>query len=216
MQRRHFLSFVTASSVLAACSNSAAFKTINSAYDMSFGNKPSFDPSYPDQLPYASIAVSMKNLPKALLVLGKVEGDEMHWFSGDRGVFVTRFGRLIRTVGMAENITKTDFSSPDFFENATRAKTEASLSRIIDLSPGNRYGIKVDSKLKELGKETITIGTKTRETTHFEEYCYAPLLSWRCTNHYWVGESSQVWRSIQQASPAGQSITIELTKPFKA
>lgn len=215
MQRRHFLSFVASSTALAACSNSTAFKTINSAYDMSFGNKPSFDPGYPDQLPYASIAVSMKGMPKALLVLGKAEGEEMHWLSGDKGVLVTRFGRLIRTVGLPENITKTDFASPDFFENFPEARHDVSLSRVIDLSPGHRYGIKVDASLKNLGKETITIGTKMRETTHFAEFCYAPLLSWRHTNNYWVGENGQVWRSIQQVSPSGQPITIELTKPFK-
>lgn len=216
MQRRHFLSFFASSTALAACSNSAAFKTLNSAYDMSFGNTPSFDPSYPDKLPYASIAVSIKNMPRALLVLGKVEGDEMHWFSGDKGVFVTRFGRLIKTVGLPENITKTDFSTADFFETYPEAQKDASLSRVIDLSPGHRYGVKVDAILKKLGKETITIGTKTRETTRFEEYCHAPLLSWRYTNSYWVGETGQVWRSTQQVTPTGQPITIELTKPFKA
>ncbi|MFZ4534793.1 YjbF family lipoprotein [Propionivibrio sp.] len=214
MNRRHFLGLLASSAALTACTNNNTLKSLSSAYEISFGNKSAFDPSYPEQLPYASISVGIKNMSRALLVLGKVDGDELHWISADRSVLVTRHGRLVKTVGFKENLIKTDFPGPDFFENWSGNEKPTQANRIIDLTPGNRYGIQVIASLKTIGKETISIGSKTYQTTRFEENCFAPTLSWTFSNSYWVDDNGRVWRSTQQASPASPLITIEVTKPY--
>lgn len=216
MKRRRFLGILASSTALAACSNSVAMRTASSAFENSFGNKSAFDPGYPEQLPYASIAVSIKNMNKALLILGKIEGDDLHWVSADRSVLVTRHGRLVKTVGLNENLIKTDFPAADFFENWSADKKSSTAARIVDLTPGNRYGVKIESSLKAMNRETIGIGNKTYQTTRFDEHCVAPLLSWEFTNSYWADDHGTVWRSRQHTTPASPVITIEVTKPHQA
>ena len=217
MNRRHFLGFFASSASLAACStDNNALKTLASAYEASFGDKAAFDPSYPESLPYASIAVSAKNRSRALLVLGKAEGDERQWISADRGVLVTRHGRIIRTVGLNENLIKTDFSGPDFFERWGDERKSSKVNRVVDLMPGNRYGVAITSIFKAVGKETINIGSRSYQTTRFEENGTAPLLSWTFSNSYWADDKGNVWRSIQQLSPNAPAMTIEVTKPYRA
>ncbi|SDH67588.1 YjbF family lipoprotein [Propionivibrio dicarboxylicus] len=217
MKRRHFLGILTSATALAACSsNNVSLKTLREVYDARFGKASSFDPELPDTLPYASIAVTFKNWKKLLLILGKVEGDEQHWISEDRGVLVTRFGRIIKTVGLPEELLKTVFHSPDFFERTQLTTPSAeSARRSIDLSPGNRYAVIVNSTLTPLGDMTaIQIGKHIRQVRCFEENGEATALSWRFTNRYWADASGFVWKSEQQTSPNTPIITIEVAKPY--
>lgn len=217
MKRRRFLGLFASSASLAACStNNNALRTLVSAYEISFGDKSAFDPAYAESLPYASIGVNFKNASRALLVLGKADGDERQWISADRSVLVTRNGRLVKTVGLRENLTDTRFSGADFFENWSSERTPTKIERIVDLMPGYRYGVLVSSSFKAIGQETITIGSRSHRTTRFEESGSAPLLSWTFTNNYWADDEGHVWRSIQQYSPASPTLTIEVIKPYRA
>ena len=218
MNRRNLLVTLAASLATSACSNNVTVKTIGSIFDSSFGKGAAFDPDYPDKLPYASISVSQNGLKRSLLVLGKVEGDELHWISADRGVLITRHGRLVRTVGFAENLAKTDFSGEDFVTGKVFPNLENQLTaaRIVDLSPGNRYGIKIESSLEMIGKESIAIGSHRHETTRIDEHCVAPLLRWKYTNSFWLDAQGQVWRSTQHFAPTAPVMSIEVTKPYRA
>lgn len=217
MKRRHFLGMMTSTTVLAACStNNVSVKTLKEVYDARFGKASSFDPALPETLPYASIAVTFRNWKKLLLILGKTEGDELHWISEDRGVLVTRFGRIVKTVGLPEELLKTVFHTPDFFENMRpNGPGIDSARRSIDLSPGHRYAVTVNSTLRPLDETaTIQIGRHTRQVRCFEEYGEAPALSWRFSNRYWADTAGFVWKSEQQTSPNTPIITIEVTKAY--
>jgi hypothetical protein len=215
MNRRNLLAWFAASVSTAACSNNVALKTAGSFISSSFGNASLFEPDYPDKLPYASIAVRQKGVPRYLLVLGHVAGDELHWFSADRGIFVTRHGRLVRTVGFPENLSKTNFVNTDYFSGTTQPTQNPELAtRIIDLSPGNRYGIKIESSLETIGQEIIEIGKHRYETTRYDETCYSSLIGWKYTNSFWLDSKGKIWRSTQYFSPRAEPLTIELTKPY--
>lgn len=215
MNRRSLLALLAASLSTAACTNNVALKTMGSIFDTSFGNGSAFEPDYPDKLPYASIAVRQKGIQRSLLVLGRVSGDELNWVSADRGILITRHGRLIRTVGFPENISKTDFINTDYFSGITPpAHNPVPATRIIDLSPGNRFGIKVESSLEIIGQETIEIGKHRHETTRYDEICFSSQIGWKCTNSFWLDSKGRTWRSTQHFSPRAEPITIELTKPY--
>jgi hypothetical protein len=217
MQRRDFLGVFAASAVLGGCTNSVAGRTLATALENSFGVASSFDPDYPDKLPYASIAVSIKNNRKALLVLSKVDQGELHWMSADRGVLVTRNGRLIRTVGMPENLAGTEFIGADFFEEAGSLDGFASpRKRLIDISPGNRFGMVVEASLVRGPKEIVTINKRQYETVRLVEKCVVPQLSWEFQNVYWMDDLGMIWRSIQHTVPGSPAIEMEVTKPARA
>lgn len=216
MQRRDFLGLVTASAVLGGCTNSVAGRTLATALETSFGGASSFDPDYPDKLPYASMAVSIKNNRKALLVLSKVDQGDLHWMSADRGVLVTRNGRLIRTVGMPENLVGTEFLGADFFEDAgSPGNSTSPRKRLIDIAPGNRFGMVVEATLVRGPKEIVRINKRQYETVRLVENCVVPQLSWEFQNVYWMDDQGVIWRSIQHTVPGSPAIEMEVTKPAK-
>lgn len=218
MNRRDLLTILAASLTTSACSNNVTMKTLGSVIDSSFGNRAAFDADYPDKLPYASISVGLNGLKRSLLILGKAEGDELHWISADRGVLVTRHGRLVRTVGFTENLSRTDFSGEDFVNGKTfpTLGKQPPPPRIIDLSPGNRFGIKIESSLELTSKEVVEIGPHRHDTTRIDEHCVAPLLRWKFTNSFWLDAYGKVWRSTQHFSPTAPAISIEVTKPYRS
>lgn len=216
MQRRDFLGLITASAVLGGCTNSVAGRTLATAFETSFGDASSFDPDYPDKLPYASMAVSIKNSRKALLVLAKVDQGELHWISADRGVFVTRNGRLVRTVGMPENLVGTEFLGADFFEESgVPGATAFPRKRLIDIAPGNRFGMVVEASLSLGPKDMVRINKRQYETVRLVETCVVPQLSWEFQNVYWVDGRGMVWKSVQHTVPGAPAIEIEVTKPAR-
>lgn len=218
MKRRDLLTALIATFSASACSNNVTLKTMGSVFDSSFGNRAAFDPDYPEKLPYASISVSQNGLKRSLLILGRVDGEELNWISADRGVLVTRYGRLVRTVGFPENLSHTRFSHQDFVngQNFPNLSNQAALSRIVDLSPGNRFGIKIDSTFEVVKNETIAIGSNRYDTTHIDEHCVAPMLNWKFTNSFWLDARGSICRSIQHIAPNAPSMSIELTKPYLA
>lgn len=54
-------------------------------------------------LKYASQYVKLKEQPRAMVVLGFDDSKDYHWLSGENEVIVTRYGRLIRTTGLAKD-----------------------------------------------------------------------------------------------------------------
>ena len=62
-------------------------------------------------LPYATITAKIGRAPRTLLVLAYVDGFDLHWHSGDKAAIVTRHGRVVKTVGLPENLRICLFSS---------------------------------------------------------------------------------------------------------
>lgn len=216
MDRRKMLGLLMGSAALGGCANSVMSRTVATAFENSLGGASAFDPDYPDRLPYASITVTMKNLRRALLVLAKAENGELHWMSSDRGVLVTRNGRLVRTVGLPENLVHTDFLEADFFDGWSGGqRTAASAKRLIDLAPGNRFGLLAEARIESEGREKVYIHTRTYDTIRFAEHCVVPQLSWKYTNIYWVGDTGVMWRSLQYVAPGLAPIQIDINKPFQ-
>lgn len=216
MNRRNLLGALAASLATGGCANSVMSKTVSAAFDTTWRNADAFDADYAENLSFASIAVSVKNSRKALLVLARAEQDQLHWMSSDRGVLVTRDGRLVKTVGLPENLVGTEFLSPDFFEaGRLSAQGELSAKRLIDVAPGNRYGLLVEAKLVRNQAEGIRIGKRTYDTVRFTEHCFAPQISWKFTNSYWLDGQGTIWRSSQYATPGAGPMEIEITKPFR-
>ena len=212
--RRKFLVALGGSLLLQGCSTNQSVKTLKTALSSQFGDASSFAPDYPEKLPYASMAVRFPNLPRALLVLGKAEGGELHWYSADRGVLVTRYGRLVRSAGFAENLVRTEFSGKDFLEPGGLLMPDDRLQRRIDLQGGARYGIAVNSSLRLGGEADVVVGQRSLRLLLVEEHCQVPTLNWSFVNKFWVDQNRFVWRSEQQIAPEFPMVQTEVMKPY--
>lgn len=218
MDRRLFLLGLGALSGLTACgSRSGVGRNVGIALERAFGNPSAFDPAYVSTLPYASLAVSQANAARALLVLAKVEGEDLHWVSADRSVLVTRHGRLVQTVGLIQDLQHSRFVDPDFFGRTGLEGAGEVRRRQLDLMPGHRYAVMVTSEVAEVGREVLETLAGPLKTVVWRERCRAPQLDWSFENLFWVDEvAGQVWRSRQHVAPGGQLLDIQVMKPAQA
>lgn len=207
------VSFLGAALAAAGCGKNLSVRTIDVALD-NFRGRDAFDPDYPDRLPYASMAVSMPNMKRGLVILGKAEGDELHWFTADRGVLVTRFGRVVRCVGFPDNLAKTGFIDPDFLDPAVALRDGAVCRRRLDFSPGNYFGALATARIHLRGSESLLIGKRQLVLSLIEEHATVAGLEWSFVNRYWVDEQRFVWRSEQQLSPGLPAMQIDVLKPY--
>jgi hypothetical protein len=153
--------------------------------------------------------------PRSLIILGRIRGEELHWFSADRAVFVTRRGRLIRTAGFPANLRNTRLMDDDPVASLGNKKPPAgSFRRLVDLVPANDYGILITSKLEAFGPQTIEIAELRFDTEVFREDCAARELDWKFQNWYWVDpKNSLIWKSTQHIHPDIPPVELELLKP---
>ncbi|WP_415034080.1 YjbF family lipoprotein [Azonexus sp.] len=211
--RRHFCAALGAVFVSVGCGKNLSVKTVEVALE-NFSGRDAFDADYPDRLPYASMAVLLPNLKRGLVILGKVDGDELHWITADRGVLVTRFGRLVRSAGFPENVARTEFIDPDFLDPAVPLRDGMTCRRQVDFVPGNYYGAIVNSTLRVAGEHQLIVGKRQMNLRLFEETVSVDSLGWSYTNRFWVDSKRAVWRSEQFLAPGHPPMTIDVMKPY--
>jgi hypothetical protein len=168
-----------------------------------------------NKIPYATISAKIGRGPKSILVLGKKQGADLHWFSADNAVIVTRNGRIVKTAGFSENIINTygrrsdpvnrQLHKPDFPRYSLRT---------IDIDKNQLFGIPVISEFKISGPREITISGIKIKTILVQEYNSSKSINWDFSNMYWVDVyDGFIWKSRQYISRSFDPIEIEVLKP---
>lgn len=211
MNRRQVLTAATAGLLTGACSSPTA-RSLTKVLDMTISSKPAYPEDYPDKLPYASIAAQIDNGSPSLLILGKIADNDLHWISTDREVMVTRFGRIMQTVGLPENIDVTELITRDFLEpDSPRLET---YQRTIDIAKSRAFGVPIESRIRVLNTSVQKAGSREISLTQIEELCQAKDLNWQFTNQYWVDANNYCWRSKQSLGLSGKTLSFIVTKPY--
>ena len=211
MNRRQVLTAATAGLLTGACSSPTA-RSLTKVLDMTISSKPAYPEDYPDKLPYASIAAQIDNGSPSLLILGKIADNDLHWISTDREVMVTRFGRIMQTVGLPENIDVTELITRDCLEpDSPRLET---YQRTIDIAKSRAFGVRIESRIRVLNTSVQKVGSREISLTQIEELCQAKDLNWQFTNQYWVDANNYCWRSKQSLGLSGKTLSFIVTKPY--
>lgn len=225
--RRNFLVSCGAA-FLSGCSNSPIAHNIASLFS-TLGQRYRFSLAQVQSSPYASIGVSIDDTPQSMLVLARNEGDDLHWFSADKAVLVTRYGRIIRTVGLVQaNIAHTTLIDRDpLTPNATNQdhwKQQQKWQRSIDIQPMEIYGMLLSAEWIPMGEEEIeTINGKVRtykvkEVVEVRNRKINKIFNQTdsFTNYFWLNaENGQVIASQQYIAPQLPSIYTETLKPYR-
>lgn len=166
-------------------------------------------------IPYASIGYRLNDGPEQLLVLATDTGGHELWTSGSHVVIVTREGQVVRTVGLAQDVsavtpqTGQQLSIPAAARDGTMATV-----RLEDFPDIPAYGAAVYCTAIPKGLETIVILGRGITTRRIDETCHSDVLDWSFTDSYWIDpQSALVWRSIQHISPKNEKIEIETLRP---
>lgn len=153
---------------------------------------------------------------RSLVVLGRVDGLNLHWVSADRTVLVTRRGRLVQTAGLPFNLRHTELLAADPLSVGRPGASNKGevFQRLVDLTPPDRYGVVITSTLEHLGPQQIEIAELRFQTEAYQESCQAQDFDWSFENMYWVGRGDGlIWKSTQHIHPDLPPVALELLKP---
>jgi hypothetical protein len=215
ISRRAFVA--GAAAALAGCGDSELARTVVDAYRLTVIGHPDtqIDRDTVTNIQFASIAAKIGKGPRSLLILWRIERNDLHWLSADSAAVVTRHGRVVKTAGFPENLTDTRSSMRDPVELGLHKPANLGrFARQIDLDGPARYGVQIQSTFEPLGPRQISIAEIDFDTVVVRERCTATTLNWSFTNDYWVDPADGfVWRSRQTIARGFPPIIIEILKP---
>lgn len=203
---------------LSACRSGGMFSMVRDSLDFAVGgiDAPPITRERIEAIPYASMTAKIGDGPAVALILASVNGQERRWIASDRGVLVTRGGRIVRTAGLADkDLQDTRYLTPDPLPRLGRTR-EASggFRRTVDIVSPEYYGLLIGSRFEVLGEREITISEVDLLTVEVRERCRAETLDWAFENRHWVDPKHPlVWKSRQHVHPELPPLTIEILKP---
>lgn len=168
------------------------------------------------KIPYATVSAKIGKGGRTLLVLGQRQRDDLFWISADNAGLITRFGRLVKTVGLVENLIATEPIVPDPLEDTPhRLQAETRSSRIVDLDAGAGYEThRIEASMAPVGPETITIAGLDFKTLKIREVNRAVTVRWKFVNLFWVDiYDGFVWKSRQHFTRGLPPVDLEVLKP---
>ena len=168
-----------------------------------------------ENLSYATVRAKIGRSGWVVMVLGRYEGDRLHWISADKITIVTHGGRVIRTAGLPENLVGTNFIASDPLTRVgEQAMENATANRTIDLRPQNLFSIPVKANLVVEGAQQIEIADRRYSTIQLSEHASVEILDWEFKNLFWIdAKTGFVWKSTQHFYPGLPPIELEVLKP---
>ena len=172
-----------------------------------------------DAIPYATVAVRIGRGPRSLLVLWETKGEARTWASADGVALQTRYGRIVDTAGLPEDISNTVFSQVDplaiGIDQLDSFRTP--YTRTVDFKSSQKYGVQITSTMRILGRRKIKITAIDFDTILVEEKCRARQINWSYRNRFWLDPvDGFVWKSEQYTARDIPVFVVEVLKPAQA
>lgn len=165
--------------------------------------------------PYYQLQVDSKH-GEALLVLGNVDDGREAWYSARDEIVFLQHGLLVKSWHLGADIDATRLPADSPFRTGLqhlRAPVES--HRTVDLSPGYRYGVTLDSLLAPAGMETVDILGTPRTLLRIDEHVRSAASGFEADNRYWVDPADGfVWKS-RQTIPGGLTLTLTELRAYR-
>jgi hypothetical protein len=190
------------------------FQLIRESFSSGFGGG-SVPRSVAAGIPYATLGYRLNGGRENLLVLATDTNGDLLWTAASHVVLVTHDGRLIRTVGLPDNIASVIPSLSAALTPPGQVRKSAFTGiRSADFPDEGRYSVSIRCKTVSRGRAVIKILGKALDTVRADEACENDAMGWSFRDSYWVDtQSGFVWRSIQHLTPKGETIEIEVLRP---
>ena len=186
------------------------FKAINNAL---FGYKQdSIDPDLIKNIPYASMLLKIGKGPQGLMILEKITNGELTWVSADGVYVVTRNGKIIRTKGLVNDLTKIEFDNSNTITKAQTVAQDKISKMYYSFDKPLLSNLEVEVSYQFKSEEEVLILDRKMNLRRIEEIIVNEYLGWKAINIYWVDKNNTIWQSEQTISPKLPRIFIQLTK----
>ncbi|WP_034911422.1 YjbF family lipoprotein [Erwinia sp. 9145] len=171
-----------------------------------------------ENLPYASMYLRLNDGQRIFVVLGFDENGQQKWITRDKAMVVTQHGRLVKTLGLATNLTDVSNLQQDPLGNPLHLTEGASWTRLISWTEqGQFHAAAAVSHFTRTDDEVLTLAGKRVACRVWQEEVELTADGKSWTNTFWVDTTTgQIRQSIQR--PGGNAFTIETTilKPAKS
>ncbi len=164
-----------------------------------------------ESIPYASSLISFAGNKQSLIILESSEVNKNTWVSSDRVRFIENNGRIIRSLGMPNDLYYIERPDLDF-DFLLKKERHSYIAYYSFRSPVlNNLRVEIDTKV--IGLDEVDILGQKRQLMLIEETIYAAKINWSEKNKYWIDPVTKfVWKSKQYLSPKLPYIEIEVTK----
>jgi hypothetical protein len=155
--------------------------------------------------------------PAAIMALAYLENNQHKWVSSDNTMLIMDKGRIIRTLGLSENLLHSSNSALDPLKSMLHPPEHESQPqtwlRRVDRT-GDEYGYPIESIFSNASPDTIqALSLSIEAILYVETLNYkAPANylrfnnSWK--NYFWYAKNGDLIKSIQKVSPLSESLEI--------
>jgi Group 4 capsule polysaccharide lipoprotein gfcB, YjbF len=205
---------------LSACSSSSDsiykqyFQVVRKSFRQGFGGE-KVSRGEVAAIPYASMGYRIDGGSQNLLVLASDTGGDLLWTARSKVVLLTHDGRILRSVGLAHDVTAlTPKSGQALPAPAAALRGMVSSERFADFPDISAYGVALRCIASSSGAETVTILGNAMRLTRINEACRSATPSWSFVDNYWIEpDSGVVWRTRQHIHPGGEMVETEILRP---
>lgn len=174
------------------------------------------------KLPYASAYLRVGDNPQALVVLAFADPDgSLSWVSSDNKLFVTKLGRLYKTVGLGNDLYLVSSSWPDPLQKMADSHDDVLNPDAMRWQYNAEWesdyvsGYKMQAKFISAVPEKLLILDKSHDVMLIDELVSfgQGQNSWH--NFYWFERSTgRILKSQQQLGPDLPVIEMTILKPY--
>lgn len=168
-----------------------------------------------DQVPFASMALTVADGPQAFIVLAWDEENTQKWLTADAKMIATRNGRLIKTLGFSDNLISLKSNAPDPLATPLTIEEGQQWHAQARWQDSGFHAADITSRFHWAGSQDFTVLGETRRYLVLEEAVTAETDGATWQQRYWVDpQSSRIVHSEQILHPYGQKWFLTLLKPY--
>lgn len=169
-------------------------------------------------MPYASMYLRLDGGQRIFVVLGYAENGEQKWVTQDKAMLVTRYGRVVRTLGLADNLQDINNMQQDPLAKGLALEEGDSWTRTLSWTENGklRAGTAVSRFNREHDQVLDIAGQQVACRVYRETVEIAAIgKSWE--NVFWIDATSgQVRQTDQYAGPETLHVETTILKPAKS
>ena len=166
-----------------------------------------------ENIPYASALIKIGKGTQGLVILERIENNNYLWVSKDSVYIVTKDGRIERSIGLLNNLTKITSIDQSFKELLTKQTPVTEYYSYYSFEQPLLLDLKVSISIAIKGIQEIEILGEKKKVILIEENISSELIGWKGKNKFWVDPDDYfVWKSIQNISPKLPKFTFQVTK----
>ena len=168
-----------------------------------------------ENIPYASMYLSLNNERQIFVVLGYNEAGQQKWITQDRAVIVMQDGRLVKTLGLTDNLNEVSNLQQDPLRQPLRLTTGASWTRTLSWTEqGQLRSATAVSHFTRLADEVLDLAGHHVACQVWQEDVQLNENGKSWSNTFWVDASNgQIRRAEQMLGADYFPVTTTILKP---